>query len=293
MRMIGDVLKEEYGCKVYKLSLSAKVTCPNRDGTLGTRGCIFCSKGGSGEFASNADLPLKDQIEEGKRRLSGKVKGDGKYIAYFQSFTNTYGDPSYLKALFEEALSYDDIVILSVATRPDCISDEILNILKKINAEKPVWVELGLQTIHKKSSDYIRRGYELKIYDQAVTRLKNAGISPITHLILGLPGESVKDMEESLKYVVNSGAEGIKLQLLHILKDTDLEKEYLAGRVRVMEMEEYLDLLSCLIPLIPEDMVIHRLTGDGDKRSLLAPLWTGDKKRVWNAIKKRFIDKTQ
>ncbi|MCR5107157.1 MAG: TIGR01212 family radical SAM protein [Lachnospiraceae bacterium] len=287
MKLLGEYLREEYGCKVYKLSLSAGVTCPNRDGRIGYGGCIFCSAGGSGEFAANADKSIPDQIEEAKLRVSKKIKGEAKYISYFQSYTNTYGDPDHLERIYREAIGGNDIVALSIGTRPDCISDKILKILSDINKIKPVWVELGLQTIHKRSAVYIRRGYDLSCYDEAVKRLKDCGLTVITHLILGLPGETAEDMKESVKYVVNSKVNGIKLQLLHILKGTDLEKEYYLGKVRVMEMDEYTDLLGELIPLIPDDVIIHRLTGDGDKKLLIAPLWSADKKKVLNAINKK------
>ena len=286
MITLNDYLKQAYGCKAYKLSLQADVTCPNRDGTIGTGGCIFCSMGGSGEFAADRTKPIPEQIKEAKARVAGKAGAGAKYIAYFQSYTNTYGDPSYLGKLFAEAISPDEIVTLSVATRPDCISDEMLDILDDLNRKKPVWVELGLQTIHERTAKYIRRGYELPVYDECVKRLRDRGIKVVTHVILGLPGESKEDMKETVRHVVSSGSWGIKLQLLHVLKGTDLEKEYLAGRVPVMTMEEYVGLLKELLALIPDDMTVHRLTGDGPKSLLVAPLWSGDKKKVINAIRK-------
>ncbi len=287
--LLGDYLKKTYGCKVYKLSLSAKVTCPNRDGTLGTGGCIFCSAGGSGEFAARADLPIDQQIREAKQRVARKIKGEAKYIAYFQSYTNTYADPEYLEHIFREAMRPEDVVALSVGTRPDCLPEAVLDLLERLNREKPVWVELGLQTIREDSARYIRRGYELPVYDRAVRELKARGITVVTHLILGLPGETHEDMKASVRYVAASGADGIKLQLLHILKGTDLAAEYEAGRVRVMEQDEYLSLLGELVPLIPRSMVIHRLTGDGDKRLLIAPLWSGNKRVVMNEIRRSVL----
>lgn len=287
MKLVNEYLKETYGCKVYKLALQAAVTCPNRDGTLDTRGCIFCSEGGSGEFASDVRKPISRQIDDARRLVAGKIKGPARYIAYFQSFTNTYGDPAYLSRIFREAMEPEDIVILSIATRPDCISDEMYQILAKLNQIKPVWVELGLQTIHPDSAAYIRRGYELSVYDECVKRLQREGITVITHVILGLPGESVSDMKETVRHVVSSGVQGIKLQLLHVLKGTDLEKEYYAGNVPVMTMEEYVSLLGELLPLIPDRVVIHRLTGDGPKKLLVAPMWSADKKRVLNAISRK------
>lgn len=284
MILLNDYLKKEYGCKVYKLSLQMDVTCPVRDGSIDTRGCIFCSGGGSGEFASCRTDPIADQLAEAKKKVAAKAGKDAKYIAYFQSFTNTYGDMDYLERKYREAMEPDDIVVLSIGTRPDCISDDMLEVLAGLNRIKPVWIELGLQTIHPASARYIRRGYELPVYDECVRRLREKGITVIVHVILGLPGETTEDMKETVRYVCASGVQGIKLQLLHILKGTDLYGDYLQGKVPVMSMEEYLDLLKELLPMIPDDVVIHRLTGDGPKRLLVAPLWTADKKKVINAI---------
>ncbi len=289
--MLNEYLRSRYGCKVYKLTLSAGTTCPNRDGKTGKGGCIFCSEGGSGEFAADSAKPIDEQIKEAKKRVAGKIKGEGKYIAYFQSFTNTYGDPKRLRMLYEEAIKPDDIVALSIGTRPDCISDEILEILKEINAIKPVWIELGLQTIHERTADYIRRGYDLKVYDEAVRRLKDSGITVIVHVILGLPGETREDMKETVRYVTESGIDGIKLQLLHVLKGTDLAKDYEEGRFEVMTMDEYIALLREIVMIIPENVVIHRLTGDGPKKILIAPQWSADKKTVMNRIRKEVLGK--
>lgn len=284
IRLLNPYLQERFGCKVYKLSLSAHVTCPNRDGTLDTRGCIFCSAGGSGDFAADVAQPIAQQICEAKAKVAAKIR-HGKYIAYFQSYTNTYAPVSYLREIFTEAIAPDDIVALSIGTRPDCLSEEIIDLLRELNRIKPVWVELGLQTIHERSAAYIRRGYPLSVYDSAVKALRDAGIEVIVHVILGLPGESVEDMKETVDYVTHSGIQGIKLQLLHVLRGTDLAADYEAGKVQVMSMEEYLSLLSVLLPRIPENVIIHRLTGDGPKSLLIAPLWTADKKRVLNALK--------
>ncbi len=286
MRLLNDYLRERFGCKVYKIALSAKVTCPNRDGTLGTRGCIFCSEGGSGDFAADASLSIPDQLREARARIAHKNPG-GKYIAYFQSFTGTYAPLPYLREIFSQAMEPDDIAALSVGTRPDCLGEEVIALLSELNERKPVWVELGLQTIHERTASYIRRGYPLEVYDRAVRDLKAAGLTVIVHVILGLPGETRQDMEETVSYVCASGIDGIKLQLLHVLKGTDLEKEYALGRVPVMTLEEYADLLADLTVLIPEDVVVHRLTGDGPKSLLIAPAWSGDKKRVLNTIRKR------
>ncbi len=276
-------LRERFGCKVYKICINGGFTCPNRDGTLGTRGCIFCSAGGSGDFAEDARLSVTQQIEAGKRRVAKKVKS-GKYIAYFQAFTNTYAPVEVLRQKFEEAARHPDIVMLSIATRPDCLPNEVIELLCEINEKKPVSVELGLQTIHKKSADYIRRGYELSCFDDAVKRLKAAGLDIVCHIILGLPGESRSDMLESVDYACKSGINGIKLQLLHILRGTDLERDYAAGRFEALSLEEYLEIIKSCIEIIPDGVVIHRLTGDGAKKDLIAPLWSADKKRVLNAI---------
>ena len=289
MKTLNQYLKEKYGCKVYKLSISAKVTCPNRDGTLGSRGCIFCSEGGSGDFAANANLPIRQQIAEAKEKVSNKIKGKALYIAYFQSFTNTYANIEYLRDIYMQAIEPDDIVALSIGTRPDCLGPDVIRLLSEINKIKPVWVELGLQTIHEDSAVYIRRGYTLDVYDKAVRDLRKEGIDVITHVILGLPGETDEDMEQTVKYVVDSGVQGIKLQLLHVLKNTDLEKDYLEGRFEVMTMDEYIELLKKIVKLITDDVIIHRLTGDGPKKSLVAPLWSGDKKVVLNRINNEVI----
>ncbi len=288
MKLLNDHLKATFGTKVYKIALNGGFTCPNRDGTIGTGGCIFCSEGGSGEFAGDPQKSITEQIEEGKRRVEKKNR-DGKYIAYFQAYTGTYAPYERLKELFSEAISHPDIVALSVATRPDCLPDETVDLLSELNLIKPVWVEMGLQTIHEKTAKHIRRGYDLNIYDEAVKKLKSADIEIITHMIIGLPGESVEDMLATVKYICDTGANGIKLQLLHILKGTDLEKEYLSGKIKVLTEDEYIEILNRCVRIIPDDVVIHRLTGDGDKRILVAPLWSGDKKHVINRIKNEVL----
>lgn len=276
-------LRERFGCKVYKISINGGFTCPNRDGTLGTRGCIFCSAGGSGDFAESPELSITQQIEKGKERVKNKIKS-GKYIAYFQAFTNTYAPVETLRKKFTQAINHPDIVMLSVATRPDCLPEEVIELLKELNEIKPVCVELGLQTIHEKSAEYIRRGYKLECYDNAVKRLKSAGLEVVCHIILGLPGETKRDMLESVDYACKSGIDGIKLQLLHVLKGTDLAKDYENGKFKVLTMDEYLDILKSCLDIIPKNIVIHRLTGDGAKKDLIAPLWSADKKRVLNAV---------
>lgn len=286
--LLNEHLRRTFGCKVYKIALNGGFTCPNRDGRIGTEGCIFCSKGGSGEFAAEASLSVAEQIEQGKRLVSAKEK-DGKYIAYFQAYTGTYAPVDRLKSLYIEAIKHPDVVALSIATRPDCLPEEVLHLLSELNHIKPVWVELGLQTIHERTASYIRRGYDLNVYDNAVTRLRENGIEVITHMIIGLPGESIEDMLDTVRYTCASGATGIKLQLLHILKGTDLEKEYNAGRVKVLSEDVYIDILKQCVKLIPKNVVIHRLTGDGDKRILVAPLWSGNKKHVWNRIQNEVL----
>lgn len=283
---LNQYLKDTFGCKVYKIALNGGFTCPNRDGKLDTRGCIFCSAGGSGDFAESPDLSITEQIEAGKRRVSDKIK-DGKYIAYFQAYTNTYGPLEKMRKLFTEAILHPDIVAVSVATRPDCLGEDVLNLLSELNRIKPVWVELGLQTIHEKSAEYIRRGYPLSVYEEAVNSLKKRDLNVITHVILGLPGETFEDMKDTVRHVCECGTDGIKLQLLHVLKGTDLARQYEEGKFEVMEEEEYLDLISELLQIIPKNIVIHRLTGDGPKKDLIAPLWSADKKHVLNRMKEK------
>ncbi len=285
---LNQYMHEQFGTKVYKLALNAAVSCPNRDGKLGTKGCIFCSEGGAGDFAPNVELSLKEQIEWAKNNLSNKLKSkkDIKYIAYFQSFSNTYAPIEYLRSLFTEAVSYDEIVAISIATRPDCIDHEVIELLNDINKIKPVWVELGLQTIHEETAEYIRRGYRIEVYNDDVKMLKKYDIEVITHLIIGLPGETKEMILESVRYVCSMPINGIKLHLLHVLKGTDLADDYLAGNFSVFSLEEYAELIGECIKLIPENIVIHRITGDGPKKILIAPEWSADKKRVLNTINK-------
>ena len=278
-------LKDKFGQKVYKISLDGGFTCPNRDGKIDTRGCIFCSKGGSGDFAQNRDLSITEQIESGKKIVEKKIKS-GKYIAYFQAFTNTYAPVEILRAKYSEAINHPDIVALSIATRPDCLGDDVIELLDEMNKIKPVFVELGLQTIHSDSAKYIRRGYSLEVYNEAVKKLKNIGVNIVVHIILGLPNESEEDMLESVKYVCQSQIDGIKLQLLHIIAGTDLAKDYEKGLFKTLEFDEYVELIAKCVAIIPKNIVIHRLTGDGAKKDLIAPLWSADKKRVLNTINK-------
>lgn len=290
-------LKMQYGQKVYKLALDGGMTCPNRDGTLGNRGCIFCSSGGSGEFAESRTLhsSVAEQIQSAKKRVASKMNADGGlYIAYFQSYTNTYASAAYLRELFTQAVSEPDVVVLSIATRPDCLPPDIILLLKELNQIKPVWVELGLQTIHESTASFIRRGYPLSTFYKAYQSLKEAGIKVIAHVILGLPGESKDMILETVRYLGqmgDHGIDGIKLQLLHILEGTDLADLYNQGSVPVYSLSEYTDLVIDCIALLPPGVVIHRLSGDGPKKLLLAPLWSANKRLVLNTLAKRFKER--
>lgn len=283
MRRVNAYYREKYGCKVYKLAIDGGFTCPNRDGTPGTGGCIFCSGSGSGDFAERDCGSVAAQLEKAKRRVSDKIK-DGKYIAYFQAFTNTYAPVERLRRLFYEAIGPADIVGLSVGTRPDCLSEETVELLAQINGIKPVTVELGLQTIHEETARYIRRGYENPVYFDAVWRLKAAGIEVVTHIILGLPGETAEMAARTTWAAVAAGTDGIKFQLLHVLRGTDLAADYEAGRFRCLTLEEYAEWLKKCLAQVPENVVIHRITGDGPKKDLIAPVWSADKKRVLNEL---------
>ena len=286
-RSLNAYLRETFGCKVYKLALSAGCTCPNRDGTIGTRGCIFCS--GSGEFAASAALPVAEQITRAKRLVAAKAGPEARYIAYFQDYSNTYAPADTLRPLFMAAIEQPKICALSIATRPDCLPPEILALLSELREKKPVWVELGLQTIHPATAHYIRRGYPLSVFDSAVRQLKVLDIHVIAHMILGLPGETPDMMVQTARYIGQSGADGIKLHLLHVLAGTDLADDYAAGKFDTMTLDAYLSVLEDCLRVLPRGMVIHRMTGDGAKRSLIAPLWSADKKRVLNAINRRFL----
>ena len=271
--------RQRFGCKVYKLSLDAGFTCPNRDGTVGDRGYIFCSRYGGGEFAQGQETNLTAQLAKAKEKVAFKVKS-GKFIAYFQSFSNTYGHPNHLRKLYLEAIAPDDVVGLAIGTRPDCLGDEALEVLKEINAIKPVSVELGLQTCHEATAAYIRRGYPLSVYLDAVKRLKEAGIEVVTHIILGLPGEDISMAVETTRTAVAAGTDGMKFHLLHVLRDTDLAEAYHRGEFQCLSLEEYTRWLRACLAEVPQSVVVHRITGDGAKRDLIAPLWSADKKKV-------------
>ena len=305
---LNQYYRECFGGKVYKLSLNGGMTCPNRDGTLGNRGCIFCSQGGSGDFAGKAMIysdvlnryipDISMQLAYAKELVWSKLRSSdfAGYIAYFQAYTNTYADVSYLEQLFSQVLVQNDILGLSVGTRPDCLEQPKIDLLARLNSSKPVYVELGLQTIHERTAQFIRRGYELTVFEDTVTRLKAAGLPVIVHVILGLPGESHEDMLATCDYLAALGIDGIKLQLLHILRSTDLADWYethavkhdMAAEYHIMSLDEYASLVVSIIERLPSNMVIHRITGDGPKRLLIAPSWSADKKNVLNTIMKEF-----
>ena len=291
MRRLSDYCKERFGTKVYRLALSSGATCPNRDGKVGVGGCSFCSEKGSGEFAVDVmDLDL--QIERAKALISKKFPNsintaDRKYIAYFQSFSNTYGDTKRLIGLFERAINKDEVVALSVATRPDCFSEEMLNSLERLNKIKPVWIELGLQTINENTARDFNRGYTLDVFEKTYTELKKRNFEVIVHMILGLPGESEEDMYATVKYLSKKNIDGIKIHGLHILKGTRLAGEYEKHPFKIMSLEEYTRVLINCLKLLPKNTVVHRMTGDGDKKILIEPQWSADKKRVLNYINKK------
>jgi len=291
MRRLSDYCKEKFGTKVYRLALSSGATCPNRDGKVGVGGCSFCSEKGSGEFAIDVmDLDL--QIERAKALISKKFPNsinaaDRKYIAYFQSFSNTYGDTKRLIGLFERAINKDEVVALSIATRPDCFSEEMLNSLERLNKIKPVWIELGLQTINENTARAFNRGYTLDVFEKTYDELKKRNFEVIVHMILGLPGESEEDMYATVKYLSKKHIDGIKIHGLHILKGTRLASEYEKHPFKIMSLEEYTRVLINCLKLLPKDTVVHRMTGDGDKKILVEPQWSADKKRVLNYINKK------
>ena len=287
-RTLNQHYQEKFGCKVYKLSIDGGFSCPNRDGTVGTGGCIFCNETGSGDFAV-CGRSITQQLQEAKKWVEQKNKG-GKYMAYFQSFTNTYAPAEILRSRYLEAIEPDEIVGLAIGTRPDCLGEDVMQLLKEVNSIKPVTVELGLQTVHEASVQYIRRGYVNQVYFDAVTRLKEAGVEVVTHIILGLPGETAEMAAQTTRAAVEAGTDGVKFHLLHVLKNTDLEKDYLAGKFSCLSMEEYADWLCACIGEVPPYVTVHRITGDGAKRNLVAPRWSADKKRVLNYLNKRLTE---
>lgn len=279
------MLKERYSEKLYKLSLNGGMTCPNRDGKISEGGCIFCSAGGSGDFAANFNPDIAKQIEQAKTLVSKKYQGN-RFIAYFQAYTNTYAPVEYLRKLFMDTIMRDDIAILSIATRPDCLGDDVIKLLAELNRMKPVWVELGLQTINESTAKLINRGYELSCYDEAVRKLRNIGVEIITHMIIGLPYETKEDILSTAEYIGKT-ANGIKLQLMHILKNTKLLEMYEKGEFKALTEEEYIEIVCEIISILPREMVIHRLTGDGNHDELIAPLWSLRKLQVLNGINHR------
>ena len=283
-RTLNTHYMEKFGCKVYKLSIDGGFSCPNRDGRVGTGGCIFCNETGSGDFAAHCGS-ITQQLQDAKKWVEKKNKG-GKYIAYFQSFTNTYAPAEILRSRYLEAIDSEEIVGLAIGTRPDCLGEDVMAVLKEVNAMKPVSVELGLQTIHATSVQYIRRSYVNQVYFDAVKRLKEAGIEVVTHIILGLPGETKEMAAQTTRAAIEAGTDGVKFHLLHVLKNTDLEKDYLAGKFSCLSMEEYGDWLCACMKEVPPHITVHRITGDGAKRDLIAPLWSADKKRVLNYLHK-------
>ena len=285
---LNQYYKEQFGCKVYKLSIDAGFTCPNRDGTVGVGGCIFCGGDGGSAFAE-AGCSITAQLQQAKSRVAAKV-GSGKYIAYFQSFTNTYAPVKTLRRLYEEAIAPEDIVGLAIGTRPDCLGDDVIALLEEMNRKKPVFVELGLQTVHPASIQYIRRGYDNTVYFEAVKKLKVIGVHTVTHIILGLPGEDLAMAVQTTQQAVAAGTDGVKFHLLHVLKGTDLEKDYLAGKFQTLELETYGNWLKACLQVLPDHIVVHRITGDGAKKDLVAPLWSGDKKRVLNYLNRVLRD---
>lgn len=287
---LNDYCMEQFGEKVYRLSLNGGMTCPNRDGTLDTAGCAFCSAGGSGDFASDRTKPIAEQLSEAKERIRGKTNCK-KFIAYFQAYTNTYAPVSYLRRIFTEAMIPSDIAALSIATRSDCLSGEVLALLEELNQKKPVWVELGLQTVHNRTHQALSTHTTVEMFSEALHRLTEKGITVIAHLILGLPGETPEMIKESVSYIAHSPVSGVKLQLLHILKNTPLSGQFQAHPFPMMTLEEYCDLIIDCVELLPPDMVIHRLTGDGPRKLLIAPLWSADKKRVLNTLHRRFRER--
>lgn len=282
---LNDHYRSRYGCKVYKLAIDAGFTCPNRDGSVGTGGCIFCSARGGGEFAAQSCGSIAAQLENAKRRVEAKNPG-GKYIAYLQAFTNTYAPVEVLQSIYQQAIAPEDVVGLAIGTRPDCINKEIIALLQQINDIKPVSVELGLQTIHEATARYIRRGYPAQVYRDAVRQLQEAGIEVVTHIIIGLPGENKAMAVQTTQAAVAAGTDGVKFHLLHVLRGTDLEKDYLAGKFQCLTLEEYADILDACLTALPQETVVHRITGDGAKKDLVAPLWSANKKHVLNYLQR-------
>lgn len=282
---IDFYLKQTFGEKVYRLALNGGMTCPNRDGSLGSRGCIFCSPAGSGDFAGQSNHSISEQLTAAKQQIRSK-RNCRKFIAYFQAYTNTYAPVDYLRKVFTEAITDPDVVILSIATRPDCLSPQILNLLSELNRIKPVWIELGLQTIHADTSRFIRSGFTLECFHQAINSLTNCRIPVVVHVILGLPGETKEQMLETVRHVGRLNIFGIKLQLLHVLSGTDLGTLYTQSPFPLFGQDEYCELIVNCLERLPDHITIHRLTGDGPKELLIAPQWSRAKRSVLNQIER-------
>lgn len=280
---LSDYYRKRFGCKVYKLAITGGFTCPNRDGTVGVGGCTFCAGDGSGAFAEHQCASVAEQLKKAKLRVKDKIK-DGKFIAYFQSFSNTYDTVERLETLYLQAIQPEDIVGLSIATRPDCLPHQTIELLARINKIKPVFVELGLQTIHDETAKACNRCYETAVYLDALQRLKEANLEVVTHIILGLPGENKEMMLQTTRTAVDAGTNGVKFHLLHVLKGTALEKDYNNGLFECLTLEQYADILKDCLAILPEHVIVHRITGDGAKKDLIAPLWSADKKRVLNYL---------
>lgn len=288
---LSEHYRQKFGCKVYKLAIDAGFTCPNRDGTVGVGGCTFCPGDGSGAFAEKSCGSIPMQLEQAKLRVSSKIR-DGKFIAYFQSYTNTYANVSHLECLYLQAMEPDDIVGLAIGTRPDCLDDQVISLLARLNHIKPISVELGLQTIHDETANAFHRGYPTAIYFDAVKRLKAAGIEVVTHIILGLPGETREMMLQTTQSVMDAGTDGVKFHLLHVLRGTELEQQYAQGAFACLTLEEYGSILCDCLRFVPPHVVVHRITGDGAKKDLIAPMWSADKKRVLNYLN-RLLTQTE
>lgn len=286
---LNQYLRDTFGQKVYKIAIDGGFTCPNRDGTLDTRGCIFCSGAGSGEFAQDRRESIASQIAKGKERVAGKIK-DGKYIAYFQAYTNTYAPVEELKRKYEEALAQENVIALSIATRPDCLDEDVLDYLEELNKKIYLWVELGLQTVNDETGRNFNRGYDLDVFDKSLKELQKRGIEVVVHTIFGLPGETKEDMLKTIDYVAHSGAQGIKFHLLHLMTGTKMVEQYESGELQLLSKEDYIDLICKGIAMIPEEMVVHRLTGDAPRQSLIGPMWSLKKWEVLNDIDKALVD---
>ncbi|MBN1053796.1 TIGR01212 family radical SAM protein [Clostridium botulinum] len=282
-------LREKFGEKVFKISLDGGFSCPNRDGKVSKGGCVFCSARGSGDYAGSRNFSITGQFNNIKTMMANKWKS-GKYIAYFQAYTNTYAPVDELRQKYEEAINQEGVVALSIATRPDCLEDDVLDLIEELSKKLYVWVELGLQTINDDVAKKINRGYDLKVFDDAMTRLKERNIDVVVHSILGLPGESQDDMLKTIDYIAHSGAQGIKLHLLHLMKDTKMVELYENGELQFLSQEDYIKLICRAVSMLPKEMVVHRLTGDAPRDLLIGPMWSLKKWEVLNAIDKTLED---